>query len=60
MTEEDVGYLIRELESAAPKLGYAHCSEPLNKRNGLEANYSRMYQKLVRLGVRPQLRKKYR
>ena len=40
-----------------PKLG---SSQTVSKRNGVENNYGQAYQRLVRLGVAPQLRAKYR
>lgn len=58
--EEEILNVERELDAITSKLGYMHCSEPLSKRRGMEARYGRVYQQLVRLGVRPQIRLKYR
>ena len=49
-----------DLNTQFTKLGRMGSSDPLGMRNGVEAKYSQAYQRLVRLGARPQLRKKYR
>lgn len=35
-------------------------SLPINKRGGAESVYGEAYQEMVRMGTRPQIRKKYR
>lgn len=52
--------LERELEGFPVRLGRMGSSDPLSRRNGMESAYSNLYQKLVRLGARPQIKKKYR
>lgn len=47
-------------ETLVQKLGSLGSGQPLSMRRGLEANYSSAYQQLVRLGLRPQIRAKYR
>ena len=42
---------------ALPRLG---SSDAVSKRRALEARYGAAYQRLVRLGMRPQIRAKYR
>lgn len=59
MTEEVLS-LERELEAFPLKLGRMGSSEALSRRNGMEAAYAQLYQRLVRLGARPQIRLKYR
>jgi hypothetical protein len=58
--EEAIQDALRELDAITVKLGRMGSSEPLSRRNGMEANYGQTYQRLVRLGVRHQLRMKYR
>lgn len=57
---EDVERAERELDALTLKLGRMGSAEPLSRRNGAEARYGQVYQWLVRLGARPQLRMKYR
>lgn len=53
MSEETIK-AIAEFDAAAKKLNVA------GKVQGVENRYAAAYQALVRLGVRPQLRRKYR
>ena len=57
---EEVERLERELDTLSAKIGRLGSSEPLSRRNGAEANYGQVYQRLVRLNARPQIRLKYR
>lgn len=56
----DVEYAERALAEAAGALGRLPCSSPLSKRMAREQRYAAAYQRLVRLGARPQIRAKYR
>lgn len=58
--EEEIRRLESSLENLSGRLGRMGSSEALSRRNGLEATYGQTYQALVRLGARPQIRKKYR
>jgi hypothetical protein len=57
---EEVLSLERELDVLVAKIGRMGSSDPLSRRNGAEATYGQVYQRLVRLGARPQIRMKYR
>lgn len=57
---EDIERYERELEGLSAKLGRMGSAESASRRNGMEARYGQAYQRLVRLGARPQLRMKYR
>jgi hypothetical protein len=46
-----------QLLDRLPRLGAA---DAVSRRNGVEAQYAASYQRLVRLGARPQIRGKYR
>lgn len=55
--EDEVRRAVQELDAALGKIKNAQSG----KQNfGLEAQYGQAYQRLVRLGVRPQLKGKYR
>lgn len=61
----DVDRLIAAYEKAARDLYRAgdasgSCAEPVSIRRGREARYAQAYQALVRAGLAPQLRTKYR
>jgi len=51
---------LRALDTATANLGKLGSSTNVGKRNGIEAVYGQAYQMCVRLGLRPQLRAKYR
>jgi hypothetical protein len=57
---EEIESLERSLDALTDRLGRLHSSDPLSARNGLESKYGRTYQQLVKLGVKPQIRQKYR
>lgn len=48
---------LEALRKSFEKMGSA---TPMRQRNGAEANYGLTYQRLVRLGARQQLKRKYR
>ena len=57
---EDRERKIASLESALNK-ALKRCGDAQGRAaNGAEAEYGQIYQALVRLGVRPQIKKKYR
>jgi hypothetical protein len=56
----DVDRLVRELDVLRGRLSRLGSSEAVSRRNNLEARYGEVYQQLVRLGARPQIRVKYR
>lgn len=52
---------LRRLELAAERLQkLAASNAPLGSRQGAETNYSNAYQACVRVGIKPQIRAKYR
>jgi hypothetical protein len=57
---EDVERAERELDTLRARLARLGSSEAVSRRNNLEARYGEVYQQLVRLGARPQIRAKYR
>lgn len=58
--EEKVNALLQVMADATKRMASLGSSNPMAQRNGVEAKYGQAYQELVRLGVRPQLRRKYR
>jgi hypothetical protein len=54
---DDVNRAVQDMEAALVKLRNAKAGK---MTAGLEAVYGNAYQKLVRLGVRPQIKGKYR
>jgi hypothetical protein len=57
---EETEAAVRDYDKATAQLGRLASSSPLSKRRHVEAEYSKLYQRLVRLGVYPQIRGKYR
>ena len=61
----DSATLIRNFENVSRELYRAgdasgSSAEPVGMRNGREARYGQAYQALVRAGLAPQLRRRYR
>jgi hypothetical protein len=51
---------LRAYEQALDRLPRLASSDAVSRRNGAEVVYAQAYQTLVRLGLRPQIRGKYR
>jgi hypothetical protein len=57
---DDVTRAVNEYDRALGKLSRLGCASAVSKRNYVEAVYGAAYQRLVKLGARPQIRAKYR